>query len=144
MRLASQEQRHREQNFSDSPFQGTWWGMERLREEATRGSLQSLAPCPEPSDMCLGQGCPLVSEHLVPVISKVATPDQRCPSICESPGAGLRNVRSGGQRSSFPGVLPPRPGPSGGLSGHWIYEGGQEPKCFMQVLRFSGWRGWHN
>ena len=106
------------------PSRDTSGGMGRLREEATRGSLQSLAPCPEPWDVCLrlrsgvstglralwtlrsikwghqirGVGCGPIPHHPIHVSPQ---------------GAGLRRVRSWGW-SSFQGGLPPKPGPSGG------------------------------
>lgn len=134
MWLASQEQRHREQDISDSPFQEHMVGMGRLREEATRGSLQSLAPCPEPLDMRLqlwsgvstslrtlwslwtikwphqirGVGCACIP----PGIGGCAWHPTCIPLVSPQGGRAEKCEKWQGEASSQV-VFPARPGPSG-------------------------------
>lgn len=81
------EQRHHEQDFCDSPFQGHMMGMGRLREEATRGSLRISSPSPR----ALGHVSPAQVRGLHwsqgtadPAVNKVATAHRRC-GLCPHP-----------------------------------------------------------
>lgn len=81
----------REQEVSNSPSRGHNMGGGRMQGGSHRGSIQSTAPCPVPwtGAPSLGWGLHGSRCALVPVVTAVTAPDQRCwlyPSPVQTPG----------------------------------------------------------
>lgn len=133
MKPASQDQSSGNKTSATPPARGTTWEVGGHRGEATRGSVQSRAPCPGPWTWAPARsGPPLVSMCFSPCGHRVAAPGQRCwlyPSPVQDPGCvRTEKPKKGEKRLSRLGLRPqvvPTARPQG-------VEGAQELVCFRR------------